>query len=266
MSIKSKVCAATLSLSFMMASTALAEQPNIIIFLADDLGSKDISTNGGPIPTPAIDALAHEGLTFGNFYAAPFCTPARDMLLTGRYNQRNHLEHALAWNEHVGIPDSDITLAEALKANGYRTSLIGKWHLGSDPQFNPTYNGFDYFFGYVVGQEDYLTHIDAGGKIDWWRNTELLTNDPPEYSTTAITREALARVTDGDNPFFLYVPYQAVHVPLRSETRLTGSPAYKPIVQEMDNSIKTIMDKVHTLKRETVVFFMSDNGGPCTLR
>lgn len=256
-----KVCALSLSLSFMMASTALAAKPNIIIFLSDDLGPKDISATGGPIPTPGIDSLANEGLKYGNFYAAPYCTPSRDQLMTGRYNQRNHLENALVWNGLNGIPDSDITLAEALKAGGYRTSLIGKWHLGGLSKFNPVHHGFDYFFGITGGQLDYFTHIDDGGVVDWWRNTERLTNTKPEYSTTAFTREALARVTDGDKPFFLYMAYQAVHVPFKSASGITGQAAYNPIVKEMDASIKTIMDKVHTLKSETVVFFMSDNGG-----
>jgi arylsulfatase A-like enzyme len=222
-----------------------AQQPNVVIIVADDVGYGDLSSYGGKVSTPALDRLAREGLKFTDFHATPFCTPTRASLLTGRYSQRMPgLEWPLDVDSTEGIPAAEVTLAEMLAPEYPGRGIVGKWHLGRQPYFNPVNNGFTSFYGMLKGWGDYLTHKDRSGLVDWWNGLVHLTKI--EYSTAAIIREALKKInynTKQNQPFFLYVPYQAVHIPymppvirpVRTIRRTTGQ-LFRPWIKVSDRS------------------------------
>jgi arylsulfatase A len=242
----------------LVAGPALA-RPNIILIVADDMGYGDLGSYGGPA-TPSLDALAASGKRFTDFHASPYCTPTRADIQTGRYHQRMGLNYALPWNSgNIGIPRAEVTIGEQLRAHGYNTALIGKWHLGRQDQFHPNINGYRFFFGMRGGQSDYFTHLNAGGQIDWWRNGTLL--PMVEYSTTAFSREAIAFLGRTPKPFFLAVTYQAVHVPWQGPGDNDGRhhpDHYRQVLTAMDTSIGSILAHAPA---DTYVFFLSDNGG-----
>jgi len=240
--------------------------PNIVVFVADDLGYAEISSYGGAVNTPNIDRLAAEGTKFTDFHATPFCTPTRASLLTGRYNQRAGLNYALPARTSMGIRASEVTLPEMLSSVYPARIMTGKWHLGRNPQFNPTLHGFTYFTGAMHGAQDYNTHRNESGDMDWWVGRTLTYGAP--YYTTAQTAKALQTIDYNaalHRPFFLYVPYQAAHVPysLPGDPPGTNNGAKRPeIIRLMDRSVGQIMEKIRALPSETFVFFMGDNGGP----
>lgn len=239
-------------------ATAAANRPNVILIVADDLGYRELGSYGGPA-TPSLDALAAAGMRFTDFHSAPFCTPARADMQTGRYHQRMGLNWALPANSKTGLPRSEVTIAEQLGAHGYATAIVGKWHLGRQTQFYPNNNGYQYFYGMLEGQADYFTHRDALGFIDWWRNATHLTT--VEYSTTAITREATTFLAGTRQPFFLVVSYQAVHVPIQGPNDNDGRSHpdhYRQTVAAMDAGIGNVLASAPA---NTYVFFLSDNGG-----
>lgn len=235
-------------LLMLVATRANAAQPNIVLIIADDMAYNDIGAE-----TPSLKALAAQGMRFTDFHAAPYCTPSRADIQTGRYHQRMDLNSALLYDSTTGIPASEITLGERLRSNGYATALIGKWHLGKQSQFNPLNNGYDHFFGMLEGQADYITHMDKGGFKDWWRGWTHLTE--PEYSTTAITQEAVNFMAGTPQPFLVVVAYQAVHAPWQAAD---GTISYSQTLAAMDEGIDDVLAKVPP---NTYVFFLSDNGG-----
>lgn len=266
-------CALTVPAS--AEAAAEGTRPNIVVIVADDLGYGDISSYGGPVRTPNIDALATAGVRFTDFHAnGPVCTPSRAALLTGRYPQRAQLGNALSASSNEGLNANQITLGDALKSAGYRTGIVGKWHLGHLPQFAPGKQGFDFFYGFLNGEIDYVNHLDSLGRPDWWRNTTPITENV--YSTTAITREAVGFIQrQKQQPFFLYVAYQAPHLPYQAPgdgpVRIPGQPKhgeegnkanYPLMIQAMDRGVGTIMNTLRSLNLEqnTFVFFLSDNG------
>jgi arylsulfatase A-like enzyme len=249
-----------------LASSAYAapQRPNILIFLIDDVGWGDLGPYGGPIKVPAIGRLAREGMRFTDFHASSICSPTRAMLLTGRYNQRmaaGALDWALKHLSDDGLPASEVTIAEMLKG-AYRTrAIVGKWHLGRLPQFNPVNNGFTFFYGLLEADATYTTHVGGPWGRDWWIN--LAPNAANEYTTFATTREALRQIdTAGNDAFFIYVAYQAPHWPIA----LPGNDerdnfAVRPqVIKLVDDSIGQIMNRVRSLSRPTFVLFLSDNG------
>ncbi len=273
--------AAALAVVFALAipasvrAAAEATKPNIVVIVADDLGYGDLSSYGGPIRTPSIDALATAGTRFTDFHAnGPVCTPSRAALLTGRYPQRAHLGDALSASSNAGLDASEVTVADVLKTSGYTTGIVGKWHLGHLAKFAPGRQGFDFFYGFLNGEIDYVNHLDSLGKLDWWRNTTPVIENV--YSTTAITREAVGFIQrQKQQPFFLYVAYQAPHVPYQAPgdgpVRVPGQPKhgeegkranYPLMIQAMDRGVGTIMGALRSLNLEekTFVFFLSDNG------
>ena len=157
-----------------LLSANAQQKPNIIFILADDLGNADLGYRGGEIKTPNIDALAKEGVRLESFYGMPVCTPARAALMTGRYPMRHGLQTLVIFPSHTyGLPTDERTLPQALKEAGYRTSMVGKWHLGhADRKYWPQNRGFDHFYGNVMGEVDYFTR-ERGGVIDWQRNGEV---------------------------------------------------------------------------------------------
>jgi arylsulfatase A-like enzyme len=261
--------------SLLLASLALAGErpPNIVIILADDLGYADLGVQGsGDLATPHIDALAREGARFTNGYAsAPVCAPTRAGLLTGRYQQRFGFEFNAPEPRatEYGLPREEATLAERLKARGYATGMVGKWHLGFRPELTPARRGFDEFFGFLSGMRSYFPRPKAD---------PILRGEVPvketEYLTTAFGREAAAFVDrHRDEPFLLYLAFNAVHAPLQATDADVARfkdivdpkrRTHAAMVASMDDAVGALLEKIcHTgLEERTLVFFLSDNGGP----
>ena len=186
-------------------AAAQEQKPNIVFIMADDLGNADLGYRGGEIETPNIDRLAPRACGSSSFYGMPVCTPSRAALMTGRYPMRHGLQTLVIFPSHTyGLPTDERTLPQALREAGYRTLMVGKWHLGhADRKYWPQNRGFDHFYGNVVGEVDYFTR-ERGGVIDWQRNGEFLKEDG--YYTTLIGDEAVRLIEeqDGSKPFFLY--------------------------------------------------------------
>lgn len=266
------------------AWAAAPARPNLIVIMADDLGYADLGCYGNDrFPTPHLDALAREGLRFTDFHSnGPVCSPTRAALMTGRYQQRSGVDEvvfadpARGKRGSHGLQPREITFAELLQGSGYRTALMGKWHLGYDRKFNPRHNGFDEFRGYVSGNVDFHSHIDQANFPDWWHNLDQV--DEPGYSTHLITRHAVRFIEENRaRPFCLYVAHEAPHAPFqgpkdppvrgpKAQPPLQGAEiarAYREMVQEMDKGVGEITAALRRLglAENTLVFFCSDNGG-----
>ncbi|HEX6960781.1 MAG TPA: sulfatase [Lacipirellula sp.] len=253
---------------------AAAEQPNIILIVGDDMGYADLGVHGcQDIPTPHIDALAASGVRFTNGYVSgPYCSPTRAGLLTGRYQTRFGHEFNCGGREgsDTGLPLSEKTLADRLKAAGYHTAMVGKWHLGNGDKFHPLSRGFDEFFGFLGGAHSYF----PGDGAPILRGRASV--DEQAYLTDAFTREAVEfinRQKDGNKPFFMYLTYNAVHTPMHADDpRLEKFAAikdkkrrtYVAMMSAMDDGVGAVMKKLQEtgLAENTLVAFISDNGGP----
>jgi len=254
-------------------------KPNILLIVGDDMGYADIGVHGATdISTPHLDALARHGARFSSGYVTgPYCSPTRAALLTGRYQQRFGHEFNSGPPESApatfGLPLTEKTLADRLKAAGYRTGMVGKWHLGFRPEFHPMKRGFDEYFGFLGGAHSYLdSRADKANPI--LRGTEPV--DEPAYLTDAFRREALGfidRRAPGTDPWFLYLAFNAVHAPMHATP--TYLDRYKDIADErrrsyaammsaMDDAVGAVIQKLRDLKLEehTLILFVSDNGGP----
>lgn len=263
---------------------AATTRPNVVVIMADDMGYADLSCFGNDrFRTPHLDALAREGLRFTDFHSnGAVCSPTRAALLTGRYQQRSGVDEvvfadpARGKRDTHGLPPAETTFAELLQGAGYRTALMGKWHLGYHRKFNPRRHGFDEFRGYVSGNVDFHSHIDQANFPDWWHDLELVAE--PGYTTHLITRHAVRFIeANRARPFCLYVAHEAPHSPYqgpndpavrgpRAQPPLQGAEiarAYREMVQEMDQGIGEIIATLRRLNlaENTFVFFCSDNGG-----
>lgn len=253
-----------------LAGTAHGARPNVVLIVGDDMGYADLGVQGATdIATPNIDAIAKNGVRFTNGYvSAPQCSPTRAGLLTGRYQERfGHEFNLSAADDAFGLPLAERTLADRMKAGGYATGLVGKWHLGVEPAFHPTKRGFDEFFGFLAGAH---TYFPGGDPV--WRGTTLV--EESEYFTDAIGREAAAFVDrHASKPFFLYVAFNAVHLPLQADearlARVSGIAdprrrTYAAMMLAMDDAVGRIVDalRAHRLLDDTLLVFVNDNGGP----
>jgi arylsulfatase A-like enzyme len=250
------------------------ETPNVVFLLADDLGREDCGFMGGKeIQTPHIDKLARAGAILDAFYAQPVCSPTRAAFMTGRYPMRHGLQVGVVrpWAQY-GLPLEERTLPEALQEAGYATAIVGKWHLGHfRPEYLPTKRGFDHQYGHYNGALDYFTHIRDGG-FDWHKDDQVCRDEG--YSTHLLAKDAVQFVADtaGKKPFFLYVPFNAVHTPhqvpaeyLRPYSNLKGERRkYAGMLAAMDEAIGQIVDAVEKagVRGNTLFVFSSDNGGP----
>jgi arylsulfatase A-like enzyme len=253
----------------------MTRQPNIIIFLADDLGYGDTSPYDGWIETPAMDRMAAEGMRFTDFHSnGAVCSPTRAALLTGRYQQRVGIEDVLVdregWFSHrLGLDPSELTFARLFKGAGYDTALFGKWHLGAMPKYNPTHHGFDEFHGYLEGAIDYVDHAKT-----WWQGLEQ--KDEEGYSTHLITDHSVRYIeAHKDGPFCLFVSHEAVHLPWQAPgdgpftrpysewTTAEVKEKYVAMTQELDKGLGEVLDAVERcgIADNTFVFYFSDNGG-----
>ncbi|HEX6986692.1 MAG TPA: sulfatase [Planctomycetaceae bacterium] len=270
------------------APAADPPRPNVVVIFADDLGYGDLGCYGHPtIRTPNLDRMAAEGLRFTQFYsAAEVCTPSRAALLTGRLPVRSgmcsHKRRVLFPDSGGGLPDSELTLAEALKGAGYDTACVGKWHLGHLPRFLPTSHGFDRYFGIPYSNDmDRAADAPKGRtaifepkseyfNVPLMRDTEVI--ERPADQTTLTRRYADEAVRfirdhagDGRPPFFLYLAHTMPHVPLfRSGEfeNVSRRGLYGDVVEELDGSVGRVLDALREtgLDRRTLVWFTSDNG------
>ncbi|MBC54319.1 MAG: arylsulfatase [Gammaproteobacteria bacterium] len=237
-------------------------RPNIIVIMADDLGYGDIGVYGASlISTPHLDRMSTEGIRLDSFYAsANVCTPSRGGLLTGRYPVRLGLTADVARpSNDIGLAREEVTIADALQATGYRTALIGKWHLGSQPQHAPLHYGFDTFYG--------LLHSNDMHPLQLYQGSQVI-EDPVNQSTLTerYTDQAVAFIENNrSNPFFLYLAHTFPHTPLHTAAPFEGQSAaglYGDTVETLDWSTGRILDTLQSLGLDdnTLVIFTSDNG------
>ena len=268
-------CLLVLVLLALSPRASAAEQPNVVFILADDLGREDCGFMGGrESRTPNLDKLAAAGATLDAFYVQPVCSPTRAALMTGRYPMRHGLQVGVVrpWAQY-GLPLEERTLPQALKEAGYATAIVGKWHLGHfAPEYLPTRRGFDRQYGHYNGALDCFTHVRDGG-FDWHRDDKACRDEG--YATHLIAKEAARFVEDtaGKKPFFLYVPFNAVHTPHQVppeytktyEGKLAGERLkYAGMLAAMDEAVGRIVEAVDKagVRKNTLFIFSSDNGGP----
>ncbi|WP_459557331.1 arylsulfatase B [Lacunimicrobium album] len=252
---------------------AAEKKPNIIYFLADDLGRDDVGWRGSPIKTPNLDQLAKSGAELTQFYVQPVCSPTRACLMTGRYPIRYGLQVGVVrpWADY-GLNTDEYTLPQALKEVGYETAIVGKWHLGhAKREYLPTKRGFEHQYGHYNGALDYDTH-DRDGGHDWHKDDQP--NYDKGYSTTLLGKEAarLVKEKNPDKPLFLYVPFNAVHSPFQAPggvieqyPELTGNrQKYAAMLHIMDEAVGEVVAAVEAIgeTENTLFLFSSDNGGP----
>ena len=259
------------------------EKPNVIIILADDLGWADVGFNGSTdIPTPNLDALANQGVSFTNGYAShSYCGPSRSGLLAGRYQQRFGCENNIGKSFDgpiPGVPLDEKMISEVLQENGYQTCAIGKWHLGNTPEYWPNGRGFDDWFGFAGGSrnfwgkswgKDYNTwhQIMRNGKPEPLENLSYLTDD---FSNAAV--EYINDYSKSEKPFFMYLAYNAPHAPIQATKEYLKTvdhieqgerAAYGAMVSGMDVGIGKVIEQLKKTGEyeNTLIFFYSDNGG-----
>ena len=248
-----------------IASDALASspatKPNIIFIFADDLGYGDISSFGATdIKTPNIDQLGQQGIKFTNFYAAAnVCSPSRASLLTGRFSVRMGINSVFMSDSPDGMPLSEITIAEALKPQGYATGMVGKWHLGHSERYMPLNQGFDEFYG--------VPYSNDMANFFWHENQEIKYEEiDQQYLTKRYTDKAIDFIDrHQQQPFFLYLAHNMPHVPLYASPDFQGKSErglYGDVVQELDWSVGEIIKslKAKGLWENTLLVFSSDNG------
>ncbi|MDE0739674.1 MAG: sulfatase-like hydrolase/transferase [Planctomycetota bacterium] len=277
-------------ISALLVSSLSAAQPNIVFILADDMGYGDLGCYGHPTAkTPVIDRLAREGVRFTQHYAnGPECSPTRTAFLTGRYQQRaGGLECAigtgnvgryddairLAKKRQLGLPAEQAVLPSALKKPGYSSGVFGKWHLGYEPQFNPLEHGWDEFFGYMGGNVHYFNHRELSDLHVLYRGR--LPVYEKGYMTHLITDSSLDFIERNKNrPFFLYVSHETPHFPFqgpgdgkktvdKSNWTEPNATTYVAMLEDLDREVGRVLAALqkHKLEKNTLVVFVSDNGG-----
>jgi arylsulfatase A len=271
------------SVSAAMAAEGPARPPNIVLVVADDLGWGDLTSYGHPtIRTPHLDRMAREGQRWTSFYsAAPYCTPSRAGLITGRLPVRSgmasEVRTVLYADSTGGLPASEVTIAEILKGRGYATAVIGKWHLGHRPAYLPRRHGFDLYFGIPYSNDMDAAPDSPSTRIEQPKSEyfnvpvyrdEKVVERPAQQNT--ITRryveESIRFIQDNrDRPFFLYLAHSMPHVPLFADAPFAGrSPRgpYGDVLEEIDWGMGRLLETLAGLglDRRTLVVFSSDNG------
>jgi arylsulfatase A-like enzyme len=265
--------------SLIAASACTAEapsKPNVVMFIADDLGWADVGYQGSEIRTPSIDSLAANGVTLNRFYAHPVCSPTRGAIMTGRSPLNTGVMTPFEpWYE-LGTPLDEKLMPQYFKDAGYQTFALGKWHLGPNHTNQyPQNRGFDHFYGHLNGFLNYNLHT-IWRSVDWQRNGETVVEEG--YTTHLIADEAVRLIESRDKtkPMFLYVSFNAPHTPLQAPEEAIAEYAdiedpnrrtYAAMVTEMDTAIGRIRAAIEAenIAKNTLVLFMSDNGGNAEL-
>jgi arylsulfatase A-like enzyme len=283
--------AALFAASLLSTPSAAADssggRPNVILIVTDDHGYADVGVHGcTDVPTPNLDALANSGIRCSDGYVCcPVCSPSRAGLLTGRYPQRAGFEFNPGGPKY-GLDPAEKTIAELLAAEGYAAGLVGKWHLGTTPQFHPNQRGFAHFYGTIHGAHHYLpteqvppARTPSEAFIDRLtaRNALQRNGQPmpePDYLTDEFARQSIDFIArHQDQPFFLFVSFNAVHVPHQASPKYLERFAsienserrtYAAMLSAVDDAVGAIRQKLadEKLDDRTLVFFLSDNGGP----
>ena len=283
-----------LTLTFICASLLHGSQrPNLIIILTDDQGYNDVGFNGcTDIPTPHLDKLAASGVVFTNGYVSyPVCGPSRAGLLTGRYQDRFGFTTNPSIdpnNPKSGLPLEEETIAQVLAKVGYKSAIVGKWHMGTHPDFHPHNRGFDHFYGFLAGGLSYFPELmtlndlsEVTRKWQWYnmkveRDGKKIEID--DYLTDALTDAATDFIdsqSSRENPFFLYLAYNAPHAPLQATEKYLNRfthienkkrRTYAAMVSAVDDGVGRVMKTLadHNIEENTIVVFLSDNGGAIT--
>ncbi|WP_078086085.1 sulfatase-like hydrolase/transferase [Microbulbifer mangrovi] len=294
MKVLNVVAMALLSLvsgSALAATAEKIEKPNIVVILADDLGYADVGFNGSKdIVTPNLDKLANQGMMFSEAYTAhPFCGPSRAALMTGRYPHKIGSQFNLpVRGSFLGVPTEEKFVSKMLQESGYFTGAVGKWHLGEAPEFHPNRRGFDEFYGFLGGGHNYFP--EQYKKVYERQVANGVTNfdhyimplehngkevDENEYITDALSREGanfVRKAVDTGKPFFLYLAYNAPHVPLQAkqedmdefpDIKDKKRKTYAGMVYAMDRGVGKLVDTLEETGQldNTLIVFFSDNGG-----
>ena len=267
--------AALITALMMSATAAVAEdasKPNIVLIVSDDQGYADISCYDHPeeVRTPHLDRIGAAGSRFTSGYSSAYvCAPSRAGLMTGRYQQR--FGFYSGGDSRIGLPRSEVTIAEHLQQAGYVTGIFGKWHLGLEKPYHPLSRGFDEFYGFLGhGAHDYFELKKDDDHNSIWRNWERI--DDTGYLTDNLGREAASFIQrHKEEPFFLYLPFNAVHWPLQAPTEDVAEfenenpdrNIYLGMLKRMDLAVGVVLDELekHDLKDNTLLLFYSDNGG-----
>lgn len=266
-----------------------AQNPNVIVIVADDMGYNDVGFNGcQDIPTPNIDRIAKAGVVFSSGHVSfGVCSPSRAGLLTGRYQYRFGYERNPLYvpsDSTMGLPLTEETMADVLGRSGYNNMIIGKWHLGAHKSLHPLKRGFNEFFGFLGGGHQYFPEKwtlqnpeDANGETESYRtklNRNYIPVEETEYITDAFSREAVSFVErNKQKPFFLYLAYNAPHAPLQATEKYLNrfenikNPkrrTYAAMVSALDDGVGRLLDKLKETGQidNTIIVFLSDNGGP----
>jgi len=279
-------------------AVAAAEKPNVIVFLADDLGWSDVGFHGGTqIDTPSLDRIAREGAQLDRFYTTPICSPTRAALMTGRDPMRLGVAYSviMPWHNH-GIHPDEHFMPETFRAAGYQTAMVGKWHLGhAQMTYHPNQRGFDHFYGHLHTEVGYFPPFANQGGKDFQRNGKSIEDEGYESYLLADEASRWIRERDKQKPFFIYMPFIAPHTPLDAPDDLkekyadisddrkparsdqtdssrrfrrmllqkSARPMYAAVVDAMDQAIGRVLATLDEqgIANETIVLFLSDNGG-----
>ncbi|KAF3849280.1 hypothetical protein F7725_015777 [Dissostichus mawsoni] len=272
---------------FLVSSSVVlaSQQPNIVFILADDYGWYDVGYHSSEIRTPNLDKLSAAGVRLENYYVQPLCTPSRNLLMTGRYQIRTGMQHQIIWPcQPYCVPLDEKLLPQLMKEAGYATHMVGKWHLGMyKKDCLPTRRGFDTYFGYLTGSEDYFTHVRCSRiaalnlsrcALDLRDGEEVATGYKGDYSTELLSLRAssIIKKHNSNKPLFLYVALQAVHAPLQVPERYLAPYSfikdphrrqYAGMVSAMDEAVGNITLALQQggLWDNTILVFSTDNGG-----
>lgn len=249
---------------------AAADKPNIIWIISDDAGYNDFSMHGSKTPTPRIDSIGKRGVRFTNGYVSgATCSPTRAGLITGRYQQRFGHEKNIppVYSETNGLPLSETTLPNVLKANGYRTIAMGKWHLGYAPKFHPMQRGFTDYYGFLQGARSYFPLAKPTQLNQILRDRTPVKPERFTYMTDHLADETVKYIQRyKDEPFFIYLSFNATHGPLEAtpaDLKKMNGDKVAAMTIAMDRSIGKVLDALdqHKLTDNTMVVFINDNGG-----